>query len=216
MRYTKQYSKHLNYRTMPNVEQLTVIFLGPQGSGKGTQVDLLTNYLKQHDTRPVVLFSMGTALREFSGHRGYTQDIVSESLARGELQPLFLASALLAEYLVENVKNEEHLIVDGFPREENQIAVFDSAIHFYRRRMPVVFNVMVSDAVATERLTKRGRSDDEAESIKKRLAWSREHTQKVLEWFKHNPAYQYHDIAGERSVEDVHKEIMAALELPPL
>jgi adenylate kinase len=198
------------------VDQHTIIFLGPQGSGKGTQVDLLGNYLREKDDRPVAVFSMGRALREFASQGGYAQRIVGESLARGELQPLFLASALLAQYLVKNVKNDEHLIVDGFPREENQISVFDSAIQFYKRTKPVVLNINISDEVATTRLMKRGRSDDEAESIKKRLAWSRLQGQTVLDWFNHNPEYEYHKISGEQSIEEVHQDILSALQLPPL
>ena len=62
-------------------------------------------------------------------------------------------------------------------------------------------------------LLKRARSDDSAESITKRLAWSRKHTQAALDWFEQNPAYAYHAVDGDHSVDVVHKEILAALKL---
>ena len=77
------------------MNQLTVIFLGPQGSGKGTQVDLLADYLKKMDTRPVGVFGMGKMLRDFCTKEGYSQKLVRESIERGEMQPDFLVTTLL-------------------------------------------------------------------------------------------------------------------------
>ncbi len=201
------------FRYNAYVDQLTVMFSGPQGSGKGTQITKLTDYLTQKDTRKVVSFGMGKALREFAAKGGYTGDQVAESLARGELQPLFLASALLAEYFVEHLEGKEHLIVDGFPRQENQLAVYDSAIQFYKRLSPTILNVVISDDVAVERLLKRGRNDDTPEGIKKRLAWSSGHTKPVLEWFRKNPYYRVIDVDGERSIDEIHQDILNKLGL---
>lgn len=196
------------------VNQQTLIFLGPQGSGKGTQIELLTRYLQEQDTaRTVALFGMGKALREFMAGTGYTENLVRPSMERGELQPLFLASALLADFLLKHIENKEHLIVDGFPREMNQIEVIDSALSFYKREKPTIIHITISDEEAVTRLLKRGRADDTPEGIRERLEWSRAHTDGVLSWFRANPRYTVLDINGERSIEEIQADIRAQLAL---
>ena len=200
--------------TIASVEEQTLIFLGPQGSGKGTQIQMFEDYIAaQGDVRAVVRFGMGKALREFAQKGSYTAEKTKASMERGELQPLFLASALFAEDLIKNLSGGEHLIVDGFPREENQLAVFDSVLRFYERKNPTVLNIVISDEVAIERLMKRGRSDDELQSIKNRLAWNAEQGYVVNEWFSAHPRYRYIEINGNQSPEAVHQEVLAALKL---
>jgi adenylate kinase len=190
---------------------ITAIFLGPQGCGKGTQAAQLKAYLAKTDpARAALSFGMGNALREFIAAPGYTQDIVRPSMERGELQPLFLAASLLGNFLVEKIQSNEHLLVDGWPREENQIEVLDSAISFYNRQQPVIIFLNISDDTALERLVKRGRSDDTPEIISERLAWSRERLGAILDWYRKNPRYAVVEINGERDIGIVQTDVRAA------
>ena len=66
------------------MDQQTVIFLGPQGSGKGTQVQLFKKFLQDSDpARTIVHMEMGAALRQFSSveNAGYTQDMVRAAMS---------------------------------------------------------------------------------------------------------------------------------------
>jgi adenylate kinase len=196
------------------VDQLTTIFLGPQGCGKGTHIAELAKYLQEKDpSRKVVQFGMGNELRAFAAESGYTQEKVRESLLRGELQPLYLVSAMLADFFVTNCTGNEHVIVDGFPREEHQISVFDSAMQFYERTNPTLVYITISDEVALERLLKRGREDDTHEKILKRLQWTREQIEGILDWFRTNPRYRVVEINGEQTIEAVRQDILKALNL---
>ncbi|MDB5224461.1 MAG: adk, adenylate kinase, adenylate kinase [Candidatus Adlerbacteria bacterium] len=196
------------------VEQITTIFLGPQGCGKGTHIEKLAAFLQEKDpSRKVATFGMGNSLRMFADQTGFTQEKVRGSLLRGELQPLFLVSSMLADFFIKECSDSEHIIVDGFPREEQQIPVFDSAVQFYGRQNPTLVYITISDEVALERLLKRGRSDDTEDKIKKRLQWTREQMQGILDWFKAHPEYRVLEINGEQSIEAVHQDILKAMQL---
>ena len=195
------------------MESLTVIFAGPQGSGKDTQVALLKNYLTHHDSTPVVHFDAVTELRAFAHEGGYTQDIVEKSLMRGELQPMFVLAHAMSRFFITLLKGNEHLLVSGFPRSDDQMMLFESAISFYKRKQPVLLYLVVPEEVSVERLMKRGRSDDTEESIRKRLHWNQEQTLPVMKAFQKNPLYRYIEIDGTASIEAIHAEILKQLNL---
>jgi adenylate kinase family enzyme len=195
------------------VNPLTLIFLGPQGCGKGTHVELLTEYLKSVDPHRSVYFSAGKTLREFASKEGYTASLIKPAIARGELLPLFLTAGLWAHDLVDNLQGNEHLFIDGFPRMFEQIPILDSAIQFYKRESPTVVYINISDEEAIQRLLLRNRTDDTKEGIQKRLAWTREQTGKINAWFQGNPAYTFIEIHGEKPIDVVQHEIREKLGL---
>ena len=196
------------------MEQQTLVFLGPQGGGKGTQVTLLEQYLRREDvSRQTVVLSVGKMLRDFSAREGYTAQRVRDSLARGEMQPGFISGYLTAQYLLEQSQGTEHLIFDGYPRSAENFYNFDSAMSFYKRPYPTLLYVRISDDAAVERLLKRGRSDDTPEGIRKRLGWAHEQEAFSIDHFKNNPQYRFFEINGEQPIEAVHNDILAVLGL---
>jgi len=202
--------------TIRVVEQQTVIFLGPQGSGKGTQVQLFKKFLTDTDSdRPIVHMEMGAALRRFSAveNSGYTQDLVRASLARGEFQPAFISSYLMAQIFIEQMQGNEHFIVDGFPREPIQAAIFDTAMDFYKRDPRIILNVIVSEEESLRRLLARGRNDDTEAGIRERLRWNREQVMPMIENYRSNSAYRVIDVEGVGEVEEIHEKILKALGL---
>jgi adenylate kinase len=198
------------------MDQQTVIFLGPQGSGKGTQVQLFKKFLQDNDpSRTIVHMEMGAALRQFSSpeNSGYTQDMVRASLARGEFQPAFISSYLMAQIFIESMHGDEHFIVDGFPREPKQAAVFDTAMDFYKREPRVILNVTVPEEESVKRLIARGRNDDTEAGIRERLRWNREQVMPMIEDYRTNPAYKVIDIDGMGDVAAIHQSILKTLGL---
>ena len=189
--------------------------MGPQGSGKGTQVELLKSYLAKNDpSQTIIHFEMGKSLRKLSEANSYAGDLVKKILDEGGLVPQAVSASLFTTHLMENLKTgDEHIIIDGFPRTVSQIPMLNSAIlDFYKRSSPIVLWIGVSDAEAVKRLLLRARPDDTEENIRKRLEWSAAETKPALLWFKANPPYKVFDIKGEQSVEDVQKDILAVLE----
>jgi adenylate kinase len=74
-------------------------------------------------------------------------------------------------------------------------------------------HINISDEIGIERLLKRGRADDTEETIRRRLAWSREEWQKILARLEKNPGYTVLEINGDQSIEAVHQEILTKLKL---
>ena len=193
---------------------LTILFLGPQGSGKGTHVDLLSKELAHLDpTRAVVSFEAGKHLRELAAGEDYTAILARERMSKGDLLPLFLSTRAFSNYLAQSMQKDCHLFIDGFPRTHDQLPVFDSAMQFYGRAMPKVISINISDEEAVKRLIVRKRADDTEEGIKKRLTWTRQQSGAIHEWFRGNQMYQFMEINGDQSIEMVHKDILAALNL---
>ena len=91
-----------------NIKEIrTIIFIGKSGSGKGTQIDLLRDYLKSKHNLNVELFAMGEIFRSFFKEEGYVQEIAKElSEIQGKFQPDFLADALFVSRVVKTVEKD--------------------------------------------------------------------------------------------------------------
>ena len=143
------------------MNQQTLIFLGPQGSGKGTHAIELQNDLAKLDPSiPVVHFEMGKNLREIAAQGSYTGELLKEIISRGELVPFNISSSVLSSYLMQHMHGNEHLIIDGFPRSDTQMEVLDATMAFYKRENPTVVHINISDEEGLKRLLLRGRADD--------------------------------------------------------
>lgn len=187
----------------------TFIFFGPSGSGKGTQARLLIDVLKKEDPgRKVLYLETGERLRKFAEEASLTSDLTKQALQKGELLPEFLPIWIWAEYFIRHISGDEHLFVDGSPRKPDEAEILDLAIKFYKRENPMVVSIEVSPEWATQRLRERGRSDDNTEEIKKRLAWYEENVVPTINHFRNNPYYKFITVNGERSIEEVHQEIL--------
>ncbi|MCG2695243.1 nucleoside monophosphate kinase, partial [Candidatus Parcubacteria bacterium] len=174
------------------MEQKTYIFIGRSGCGKGTQIDLLSEKLKEKNPDIGINYvSTGGDLREFWKEDSYTHKLSKEIVDNGGLQPEFLVIYLWGKDLVKDMNGNEHLIFDGTPRRLNEAEVLDSAIKFYQRKNPTVVYMNVSREWSTERLLGRGRSDDDAEQIKKRLDWFDKDVIPAIEYLKNDPLYNF-------------------------
>lgn len=194
------------------MQQQTIIFLGPQGCGKGTHAEMLKAHLEKVDPENHVLyFSAGKQLRSFVEGKSYTAELNRSVIEQGGLLPTFLTVHVFADQLMQEMEKHEHLIIDGFPRTDDQVPILDSALRFYKRQTPTVLYINISDQEAIVRLLKRGHTDDTEEGIRARLAWTREHMEPILKWFRNNPMYRVVEINGEQSIKDVHRDIDAAL-----
>lgn len=197
------------------MEQKTIIFIGPQGSGKGTQIEQLKKVFKEVDpTRKVVDIQTGRRFRALAAKQeGYTEQEVLRTLDTGILQPLFLSVVLWGDAFQQHVDDECHLLIDGFPRTVDEARVLESALKFYHRNPVTIINLDTPEAVVRSRMVERARKDDTAESIEARLLWYRTETIPVLEYYRSRPDTEVFDIEGTRSIEEVHQSICTHLNL---
>ncbi|TSC58138.1 MAG: adenylate kinase-like kinase [Parcubacteria group bacterium Greene0416_79] len=196
----------------------TFIFFGRSGCGKGTQALLLEDYLKKHDPkRNVLIVETGRELRnfidEFSPKGNYSAKLVKEVLDSGGLLPEFMPIWIWTKYFVENVKGDEHWILDGLSRRPSEAPVLDGAFKFYKREQPFVILISVSRQWSLDRLLARGRYDDSVEEINKRLDWFDNHVAPTIEFFKRNPFYRFVEVNGQQTIGEVHRALISAVRL---
>lgn len=192
------------------MQSKTIIFIGPQGSGKGTQIQLLSKALKQaQPDRPVLDIQTGRRFRALAAKgEGFTEKKIFETLDSGVLQPLFLSVVLWGDAFHHHADPESHILIDGFPRTVHEAHVLESALSFYRRDPLTVINLEASEDLVRERMRHRARPDDTENSIEARLAWYREETLPVLAYYRQRPHTSVIDCDGTKTITEVHDEIL--------
>lgn len=194
---------------------LTVIFIGPQGSGKGTQIEKLDKTMIEKDpVRRVVDIQTGRRFRALAARsETFAEKKVAATLDSGMLQPDFLTHILWGEAMLDQLDPKSHLLIDGFPRTVGQAHVLDNALHFFERNPLHIINLDTPEAVVRERMYSRARADDTEASIEERLRWYREDTLPVFDYYRSRPNTEVHDINGTDTVEGVHQAILTALNI---
>jgi adenylate kinase len=194
------------------MQPITVLFFGSQGAGKGTQVQMLIDFLKQKSDRGVIRIDMGQELRNLRDSGSYAGKLTGEIIDNGIRIYDFMAIYLQTKKLVDNFTGEEHIIADGLARGEDQTRAFDDMImQFFKRDLQVI-NLVINDDSAVKRLLSRGRNDDTEEAIRRRLAWTKTDVLPQLELLK-SRGRVVHEIDGEPDVETIHRAILSALNL---
>ena len=197
------------------MEALTVIFIGPQGSGKGTQIDKVRSVISQLDNeRKLLEIQTGRLFRAMTARADtFAKNKVTGTLSQGILQPDFLTFVLWGQEMLNELDPSSHLLIDGFPRTVSQAQVLEGAFTFFERPLIQVINLDTPEEIVRERMLGRARADDTPESIENRLRWYREDTLPVLEYYRHQGNAIVHDIDGNNSIESVHDQILTALKL---
>ena len=193
------------------MEPQTFVFFGIGGSGKGTQVKLLMDFLKSRDGKECVYISPGIEYRKIIESGSYTGTLVKESVSRGELQPGFFSDAIVMNILISSLTSDSHLITDGYPREVTQAMTLEKMMKFYRRENVKVVYIEVGKTEAMKRNLLRGRHDDTKGGIEKRFDEYMNKVVPAMNYFKDKAGYTIYTINGEQSVLDVHKDILKAL-----
>lgn len=192
----------------------TVLFIGPQGSGKGTQLEQLANFLRRSDPkRKTVVFQSGTLFRNFARGHSFTANHISETINTGALQPLFVSVGLWAREMIDYMNEDVHALIDGFPRTESEARVLTTALEFYGRTLRHVVVLEADEKIVRERMQKRAREDDTPDAIEKRLLWYRTETKSVLEYLESLPEYQIHRVSSLQTIEEVGNDIRKVLGL---
>lgn len=185
----------------------TFVFLGPQGSGKGTQADDLATYLRQESDRQTLHFETGAAFRELAEVDTETGRYVKKSLNQGDIQPSFLAVRLWAEGFAHNLEQGMHLIVDGSPRTLLEARMLDEAFVFYSRAPVKVIHLTLPEEETYKRLAGRGRDDDYHEAIEQRLAEYEAKTVPVVDFYEESDNYNLIQIDGMQRIAEIQSEI---------
>ncbi len=189
----------------------TFIFVGRSGAGKGTQVELFKKRIEESGAE-VKSLVMGDIFRTFFKEEGYMQNVARElTMTQGRFQPDFLTNALFISGAVKIVDEKSHLLLDGYPRSVNQLALTKELLSYIHRTNAIVVNIEVSREEVKKRMMLRGRGDDSESAIESRLGEYDRTVVPMLEAVKNDPFFTYTEINGEQSIEAVADEMKQKL-----
>jgi adenylate kinase len=218
------------------VEKLdrAVIFLGPPGSGKGTQAkELAKRYGIPH-------LSTGDMLREHVS-KGTPLGLMAKPLMEhGELVPDSLVLKIVSER-IERPDCFHGFVFDGFPRTVTQAKYLGELLKQHGLKQPFVIHMVIGTSILMRRLTGRRtckvggeiyniydrppkvegicdneggelfqRPDDREEVVAPRLQAYEKLTAPLVQFYRRLGALQ--DIDANRSVEEVQQQVTQSME----
>lgn len=176
---------------------MKLLIVGPPGSGKSTQAELLEKELG------LPHLSTGELFHYLSLEKTPRGQQIKEIMESGKLVDDKLTLKIVEERLRDK-QYQRGFILDGTPRSLWQAQNFK--IEFDR-----VFSLEVSDQETIGRLTKRGRGDtDKPAVIEKRLAVYHRETEPMLDYYRQLGILTAVD--GERSIETIFKDLRTQLD----
>lgn len=210
---------------------LNVILIGPQGSGKGTQAQLLTEeFGLKH-------IEMGLLIRRRTQQHNNKSAIIDHLVnKKGMLLPDGIVLDMLYDELEEQPSKQGYLF-DGFPRTVKQYQALKEFLKEKGLKLNLALYLNISDDEAIKRLGVRKicrlckkvysqklepervtcdcggtlikRADDESLAISSRLAAFHQHTQPILIMMKNDGVLR--EINGEQTIENIFIDIKKEL-----
>ena len=185
---------------------MNIVIFGAPGSGKGTQSELM---IKKHGLHHI---STGEVLRKEIAAETELGKIADSYISKGQLVPDELIIDILDNLLSDNII-QKGIILDGFPRTIPQA---EALVHMLNKRetgITAVIGLEVHEEELVERLLKRGevsgRSDDNKETIKKRIQVYHKDTEPLMDFYK--KAELYFSIEGSKTIDSIADQINAVL-----
>jgi adenylate kinase len=211
------------------------MLIGAQGSGKGTQAQLLEEQLN------LKACASGELLRDAIARETELGKAAKPYYDRGDLVPDELVAGLILERLRE-MGDAFGIILDGFPRTIAQARLLDDMLAGMSQRIDAIIYLYVPREVLLDRLEGRylcrahnhvwnikshptkvpgicdfdgselyQRIDDTGEKIERRLDIFFSETVHLVDYYREQKKLV--EIDGNRSVEEVHGKIMESLRL---
>jgi adenylate kinase len=185
---------------------MKLLLIGPPGSGKGTQGQLLS------DRFGLTHIAAGDLLRNEVDAGTPLGKEVADYLDRGELVPDELIIDLLMPVVIESVAGRGY-VLDGFPRSVGQAQVARRMAEEAGATPNAVIYLEASREELVRRILERakieGRSDDTEEVIHNRLQIFDEATHPLVDYYRGRGLL--HVIDANQSEEAVAEHILAAI-----
>lgn len=194
-----------------------IIFIGKSGCGKGTQADLLLQFMDKNNFEESHYISTGKLIREFinkylAGNTNkHTGKLIHDAIAKGDRLPTSVAVWNVMNIVINDSQKNHNIILDGSPRTILEHQVLTETIKFFNFRKPIIIYLNLTNKEATKRLTGRGRNDDKEKSIISRLAWYKKDVAPIIKSARKDSFYQFVEIDASKDIESQHKEIIKKL-----
>ena len=185
---------------------MNLIFLGPPGSGKGTQAVKIAKRFN------LIHLSTGEMLREAIKAQTELGKKADEYISQGNLVPDDLIIGLIQSKIASGDLSNG-FILDGFPRTIPQAESLKEMLEMNSIKADHAVLLKVSSDTIVERIKGRaeieGRVDDTEEVVRKRLEVYNEQTRPIEEFYRNESIIR--DIDGEATPDEVFEQIASIL-----
>ena len=183
---------------------MVIIFIGPPGSGKGTQAQILKDNLLPN----LHLLTVSSLLKEKSDDGSVLGNDIKKKMDNGDLIDDNIVISVLKEK-VENLNNEQ-ILIDGFPRSSVQA---ESLNNIFNNLNVKIINFIVSDNRLLERIKKRSLEESRADDsvFEKRLGIYKKSHNEIISSL--NKYYKVIDIEADSEISDISQKITEKLGL---
>jgi adenylate kinase len=182
---------------------LNIIICGAPGCGKGTQSDLIVEkYTLKH-------LSTGDLLRNEIAAKSALGMEAESYISKGNLVPDKMILDILSKAITEQTKDSNGIILDGYPRNVEQAEALEALMTKLHKEITILIDLHVDNQELINRLLKRGetsgRSDDNMDTIKKRLEVYQSKTAPVSDFYKNKNKYAL--VNGMGTIDEIFSRI---------
>ncbi len=180
-----------------------IVFIGPPGAGKGTQARQLER------TLGIAHLSTGEMLRYAIRAGTDLGHQAAKAMETGKLVPDEIVLRIMEKRLQEP-DCAAGCLFDGFPRTLAQAEALDQLLQQQQASLDLVLELKVRQELLLDRLTERGRKDDNLETIRERLRQYETLTAPLLDYYRKQGIL--HTISGEGTLDEVFAQLKKAVD----
>ncbi len=185
---------------------MNIILLGPPGAGKGTQAKILQ---KAHG---IIQLSTGDMLRSSVASGSKLGQQAKAVMDSGNLTPDDIMTQIISQR-IEQTDCINGFILDGFPRTTEQALALEDMLESSDKVLDFVIEIVVDDEILVDRIKSRveemsqedRRSDDNVETLRKRLGIYHEQTAPILPFYRERG--MLNQVDGMKSITEVSNKI---------
>lgn len=128
---------------------MNLLILGPQGSGKGTQAQMLS------ERKGFTHLEMGRVLRSIGASDNKYAEVVQNTLNKGELVPDEYTRLIAWDFISKHDPKVAHFVFEGYPRTLSQYEHLGDMLMKFGKKIDAVINLEISEGETVKRLSAR-------------------------------------------------------------
>ena len=158
--------------------------------------------------------STGDLLRKESSKETSLGIQMKNTINDGKLVSNETTIELIKQFIDENKNNKKGFLFDGFPRNKKQAELLDHLMVSINEKILCVILLNVNEDVLKERIMNRstteGRSDDNLETLSKRLHTYSSETEPLIEYYSSQNLVR--KVLGTGAISDINQGISSHIE----